>query len=885
MSKKRIYVVSSTHWDREWYEPFQEYRARLVRMMDEVLDILETVPDYRCFHLDGQTIVLYDYLRIRPENRERILKLVREKKLLIGPWYVMPDEFLVSGESLMRNLERGHEICREFGAEPCREGYICDIFGHNSQMPQIFAHFGIDNAELFRGRKGYEKDNFLWQGADGTQAIVHKLHPDYAYSSFFFVERWPFEERPASDEDLVEKMKAYLAREEKHFATDCHLMMDGVDHIDPERNLPHILKVLNENIEGYEFIHSNFEDYTAEIRKRTKDLEKAEGCLYELAKEGINNSLLKNVLSSMVHLKQDNAYLEHHLTLQAEPMEVFLNRACDSSVLKQTFYPHGGFLKEAWDLLLQNQPHDSICGCSITETHADNENRFKQAKEILGTVRNDQMRILSASVTAEGRGKDGALLLVNSSQADVNGVTEVEFSIAEGTHQFRFAFYDESGNEVPFHMVSHRKEILHKAPFKTLIQFEGRDVFTLSMKLQLPAYSYTTLTYDILRQIPGNDKREWGFERFDVFDRKTGSMRMAHNEVDNGVLLVTFCDNGTLKVCNKATGKVYRNLLTLEDCGDAGEGWNYVKPMFDREILSSGQPAKVEVLNDFPDYFRARITVRLDVPVRGEGLTRSEATEPTEVSSEVTLTAGSPLITVKTTVDNRQTDHRLRVLMPTELRTDTFRTQLPFDFYAWKIAEEKTDDYKETETHVNPNQGAVSLTDGKDMFSVYNRGLYEVSVLDRADTPVYLTLFRSFSNETARPQGDMGKMLRKMTFDYQMDFGMRSSSEAVKCANAFHVPLLTAQTAQGKKALPPSGSLLSITGEAVLSEFRAVDGVYEIRIYDVGNGCKGEISVPQGAAKAWEVNGTGEVIGEVGVVAGKIPYVLSKREIKTYRFE
>lgn len=103
--EKELYVISHTHWDREWYEVFQEYRMRLVRMIDRLLDLLETDPAYACFHLDGQTIVLEDYLDIRPQNRDRLTRLIQEGRLLIGPWYVMPDEFLVSGESLVRNLQ------------------------------------------------------------------------------------------------------------------------------------------------------------------------------------------------------------------------------------------------------------------------------------------------------------------------------------------------------------------------------------------------------------------------------------------------------------------------------------------------------------------------------------------------------------------------------------------------------------------------------------------------------------------------------------------------------------------------------------------------------------------------------------------------------------
>ena len=132
-SKKRIYFYSGTHWDREWYQTFQGFRKRLVDAMDELIDYLETNEDYGIFHMDGQTIVLEDYLEIMPHKRERLAALIKSGRIVIGPWYNMPDEFLVSGESLIKNLRRGMHISRnEWGVEPSSNAYICDIFGHSS---------------------------------------------------------------------------------------------------------------------------------------------------------------------------------------------------------------------------------------------------------------------------------------------------------------------------------------------------------------------------------------------------------------------------------------------------------------------------------------------------------------------------------------------------------------------------------------------------------------------------------------------------------------------------------------------------------------------------------------------------------------------------------
>src|SRR5512140_1403397 len=141
--KPVYHIVSHSHWDREWYKSFEQFRSMLVNMVDDLLDLLARDPAYVCFTLDGQTIVLDDYLAVRPEREPELRRLVREGRLMIGPWYVLPDEFLVSGEATVRNLLTGTHRARDFGAE-MKVGYIPDSFGHIAMMPAVLRGFGID---------------------------------------------------------------------------------------------------------------------------------------------------------------------------------------------------------------------------------------------------------------------------------------------------------------------------------------------------------------------------------------------------------------------------------------------------------------------------------------------------------------------------------------------------------------------------------------------------------------------------------------------------------------------------------------------------------------------------------------------------------------------
>src|SRR5712692_8955278 len=178
-----IIIVPHTHWDREWYQTFQQFRMRLVTTIDKLLDILDRDPKFSYFTLDGQTIVLDDYLEVRPEQEERLRQHIQAGRILVGPWYLQPDEFLVSGESLVRNLQIGLRRDSEFG-EPMHAGYLADCFGHIGQLPQILRGCGIDNTIFWRG-VGSEahKSEFYWAAPDGTSVLVIHLSSAQGYSN------------------------------------------------------------------------------------------------------------------------------------------------------------------------------------------------------------------------------------------------------------------------------------------------------------------------------------------------------------------------------------------------------------------------------------------------------------------------------------------------------------------------------------------------------------------------------------------------------------------------------------------------------------------------------------------------------------------------------
>jgi alpha-mannosidase len=322
-----IHVISHTHWDREWYLTHEQFRFRLVALIDRLLDLLDADPSYKYFHLDGQTIVLEDYLEIRPEQGTRLRKAIADGRILIGPWYVMPDEFLVSGESLVRNLLRGHRISREFGtAMPV--GYLPDLFGHVGQMPQIWRQFGFDNTILWRGFGGASAE-YWWDAPDGSQLLMMHLPPEgYCNAT-----------RIVFDPDaMMARAKEKVDFERGRTRTGQALLMNGVDHVEPHTAIPALVEQLSA-IPGQRARHSTLPDYVAAVRTAVETERPAlETIVGELRSGTDYANLLPGVLSARVYLKQQNAHVQTLLESYAEPLSVFASHVAPAHPTPRTSF-------------------------------------------------------------------------------------------------------------------------------------------------------------------------------------------------------------------------------------------------------------------------------------------------------------------------------------------------------------------------------------------------------------------------------------------------------------------------------------------------------------------------------------------------------------------
>lgn len=266
-----IHVISHTHWDREWYRTKQEFRVELVSVVDAVLDALEQDEGFRCFTLDGQSILLEDYLSIRPEQRPLLERMVREGRLLIGPWYTQPDEFLVSGESLVRNLQTGMRVAERYGGA-MRVGWVPDSFGHVGQLPQILRQMGIDSAALSRGI-GNElpemQTDFEWCSPDGSSVTVaHQVQGYFSGGLLGFPYFWGSIDRHMPSPEIAQERLTRLLEPHTRYARSCHVALwNGADHLYPEPNLGRTLARLDEGMPQYHIVHSSVQEYIRSVRE------------------------------------------------------------------------------------------------------------------------------------------------------------------------------------------------------------------------------------------------------------------------------------------------------------------------------------------------------------------------------------------------------------------------------------------------------------------------------------------------------------------------------------------------------------------------------------------------------------------------------------------
>lgn len=722
MKKWVAMLVSHTHWDREWYMSFQGFRRRLVRLTDRLLSILENNPRYKYYVFDGQTIVLEDYLEIRPENKERLKRLIQEGRIRIGPWYVLPDEFLVSGEALIRNLLIGHLISEEFGTRPMKVGYLPDSFGHVAQIPQILQGFGIDSFMFHRGLgEEWEGLNteFWWEGLDGSRVLaIYQMH---GYCNAAGLGYEPAFGEPGkvkvNMEDALRRVRAEVDALSKHASTCYILLNNGCDHLEPQPELPDIIEYLNNNLEDVEVVHTTFEDYVNNVKEEAPTL----GCIKGELHKGRYHPLLLGVFSSRLYLKKQNFLTQIALEKYAEPF---------SSIAYLLGKPYeGAFLLKAWKYLISNHPHDSICGCSIDQVHKDMLYRFAAADQIAQVMWEESASHIVENINTKKDTSPAAVVVFNPHNWSATDVAKIHLEIpASPERKMRYIVVrDKDGKVVPSQLENVKiGEYRHPHPGNQLL-WEA-DLYILAENV--PALGYKTFYLEESRE-----------------EKKVSSLLEAtETSLENAYLKVEVQPNGSLNITDKRSGHTFQSCNLFEDTEDNGDEYNYSPTINSLTVTSATSKANVALVAKGPVTATLRIDLVLELPESlNEGRTgRSERKVPCPITSYVSLHAGIPRLDIETIIHNNAKDHRLRAQFPTSLYAKQCIADVQFGVLSRDIQIPKGEGWIEKPVGMKAMQSFVALESRGIGLCVVSEGLPEYEAVDTpTGVNIALTLLRS----------------------------------------------------------------------------------------------------------------------------------------------
>ncbi len=724
-------IVSHTHWDLEWYLPFHRFRVNMVEVIDRVLDALEQDPEFRHFVLDGQSAVLEDYLAAAPRQRERVGRHIRSGRLAVGPWYILPDEFLVSGEATVRNLLCGHRVVAPFGRAQ-KVGYMPDSFGHVAQIPQILQLAGIDSFIFTRGL-GDEAEQlgwlFRWLAPDGSSVLAVNQCDGYCNAGGLgFAEIWHAHTRRTVDLGLATgKVRDLLEKMEQRPGAYPALLNNGCDHFPPQQEFGSVLQALREAFPGTRFRHGRFEDFLAAARADTPDEERPAHRGELLG--GKDHLILSGVWSTRMYLKQENELVQGLLARTVEPLAALAHFHHGDT------YP-AGLIDDAWRNLLRNHPHDSICGCSTDAVHKDNETRFaaaRQAGEQLMT------RLMDRLAPTFGRREEDdrrvAITVANPLPFPRDEVVERLVVIPPPAFDLTaLRLVDEDGAEVPC-------EILDRLFIERFWGIDYRAELYCEDQLDLLDTYLDRFGDRILGDERDQDQKD-GFLHIRVRARADQeSVRL-----ENDQLAVELHADGTFDLRDKSHDRHYPGLNMLEDTEDSGDEYDHGPAQVSGTVFSAGTEGKVRLLQNSALAATAEAVFRLNIPrsLERDRRSRQQRDARCDVRVRVTLRAGARRVDVETDFNNHAFDHRLRAWFPTGLNTDTVHSDGHFHINRRPLERPSNPDWPQPAPPTWPQQDFTALREGDHGLAILNRGLPEFQTWsDQDGHAIYaLTLLR-----------------------------------------------------------------------------------------------------------------------------------------------
>ena len=648
-----VYVVSHTHWDREWYQPLGRFRQRLVALIDDVLDDPPDAGD--SFLLDGQAVVLEDYLAVRSERRRELETRLRDGAIEAGPWYVLADELIPSGESLVRNLLAGRRVLSALGASAPPVLYSPDAFGHPAALPSVARGFGCGLIILWRGYGGSAwppGDTVRWRAPDGEASLLYHLAPDgYEAGSSL----------PPEDAAARERWRRLGAELGRRASLGLVLLPNGADHHARQRQRPRALAALATAAAPARVEAGSLAGFARELERR------AAGAPLGEASGELRNSYgyawtLQGTFGTRAYQKRANAIVERALLRDAEPWVALAVR-------------RGGpdrrdLLASAWSTLLRCHPHDTLCGCSIDQVARAMDVRLEDALAQARGLREDALADLvghDAAATRNRRSEWSPRVVVRNRAARPRGGLALLDVVRTMAHVRVGPGSGPEPDPAPLpaeFSLRHRGE---PVAMQVLDRTVRHDRIESPLDYPDDALVESAAVLAWMPTVGGYGTSALTIHTEESVARAPSAVRAGERWMENECLRVEVSESGAVRLMSRSAGMAIESLLGVEDVGDRGDLYSHssVPPvvradrLHDVRLTQAG-PLRAEVAG--------RFEVRVPIALAADRASRTGETHAIDVDIALTLDASDRFLRLRVMGDNTCRDHRLRVVLNTGLR-------------------------------------------------------------------------------------------------------------------------------------------------------------------------------------------------------------------------
>lgn len=763
---KKVHIVPHMHWDREWYFSTEESRILLVNNMKEIMDMLENNPDYPYFVMDGQTAILEDYLAVKPQDKERIKKLVEEGKLIIGPWYTQTDEMVVGGESIVRNLLYGIKDCGEFG-DYMKIGYLPDSFGQSAQMPQILNGFDIKHSIFWRGcseRKGTGKTEFNWTSDDGSEVVVQMLPLGYAIGKYL----------PTDIDALRKRMEKYFPVLDRGATTEHEILPNGHDQMPVQKNIFDVIEKLKELYPDREFFLSRYENIFEELEKESnRDTISGEFL------DGKYMRVHRSIFSTRMDIKAANARIESKITNILEPLA--------SIAYSLGFEYHHGLIELIWKEIMKNHAHDSIGCCCSDKVHKEIMNRFLLAEEKVDRLIEFYKRKITDAISCE-KALD-KLTIFNLMPYEREEIIRAQII----TKMKSFEMVNDEDIKLDFQVI-HKEEIDAGLIDRQIVHYGNYDpfmIYTIEFKDVVPAMGYKTY---LIKESEFMIEKEYE----------------AVNKIDNDFYEIEVNENGTLKILDKKMNKTFDNVLLMENGGDEGDEYDFSPLVDEKLIFNTHVKAEYSIKkNKFNN--EIKISYRLDVPKNIESRKNNNIDGYVDFNISINVPNDKARIDIVFDIDNQACDHRIRTYIPTNIASKFSVSDNQFGYIKRDVYDEAMDVWEkegwdERPDSIYPMLTFVGLSDEEHGVAVLTNSTREFEIVGEKFDTIAITLFRSVGflgkeemvRRPGRPSGIKlptpdSQLIGNITIDFAIATHEKSTLEAnvANMAKQYLTPMVT----------------------------------------------------------------------------------------------